>query len=89
MGAERSCDVSTNIYQGTRRHVLKAKTLECNSICFIPPLCADRLVFHDQLVPRRHSDAVLGDQETRNGAHALGARTFPLDEHPSVFYQQL
>ena len=35
---------------------------------------ADRCVLHDQPLPGRHRHAVLGDQATRDGAHAARAR---------------
>jgi len=31
---------------------------------------ADRFILHDQLVSSRHSDAVLGDEEARDGEDA-------------------
>jgi hypothetical protein len=66
--------------------ILQCVRLGVSIFCFV---AADRLLLHDQPVPRRHSDAVLGDEETGNGTHAVGARTVPLNEYTSVIYQQL
>lgn len=40
---------------------------------------ADRFVLHDQSLPGRNRDAVLGDEEARNGEDAAGARALPFD----------
>lgn len=50
---------------------------------------SDRIVFHDQLVPSRDRDAVLGDEEARDGAHAPGAGPLPVHQHTGLLHQQL
>lgn len=40
---------------------------------FLFRIFIDWFVLHDQPVPGRHRHAILGDQETRNGADATGA----------------
>jgi len=52
-------------------------------------ISADWLIFHDQPVPRSHRYSVLGDQETRNGTHAIRTGTVPFYEHFGVIHQQL
>lgn len=49
-----------------------------------PPPPSDRVLLPDQPVSRRHRHAVLGDEETRDGAHEDGACSVPLDEHSGV-----
>lgn len=55
-------------------------------VCFV---VSDRIVFHDQLVPSRDRDAVLGDEEARDGAHAPGAGPLPVHQHTGFLHQQL
>ena len=56
----------------------------CVLICayFLSSCCLDRRLLHDQPVSGRHSDAVLGDEETGDGADVTGAETLPLQQYP-------
>lgn len=40
-------------------------------------------------MPSRDSDAVLGDEEARDGAHAPGAGPLPVHQHTGLLHQQL
>lgn len=48
----------------------------------------DRLLLHDQPLPRRHSHPVLRDEEARDGAHAARTRPLPEQQHPGLIHQQ-
>ncbi len=40
-------------------------------------------------MPGRHRDAVLRDQEARDGTHAAGAGALPVHVHAHLLHQQL
>lgn len=50
---------------------------------------ADRLVLHDQSMPGRNRDAILGDEETGDGEDAVGARALPFDLDARVVHEYL
>jgi hypothetical protein len=50
---------------------------------------ADRFVLHDQSLPGRNRDAVLRDEEERDGEDAARARALPFDLDPCVVHEYL
>lgn len=50
---------------------------------------ADWLVLHDQSMPGRNSDAILGNEKAGDGEDAVGARALPFDLDARVVHEYL
>lgn len=52
-------------------------------------MCADWLVLHDQPLPGRNRDAVLGDEKEGDGEDAAGAGALPFNFDARVVHEYL
>lgn len=82
----RNSDNDCNINTKRTRYVVK----KLNGLWIKKgPAFADRLVLHDQSLLGRNRDAILGDEEARNGKDAAGTRALPFDLDARLVHEYL